>query len=161
MRSRVQSQPGCWVAGRGFWASPKTAARSSRACSSGTAAVPSSQDDTAGWDELGRVAVREARAAYVPGLGHPVHKVEDPRTPRLMAIAEEAGALGPHLRLFGAIGRVHEEILGRHLPLNGAGVCGAALATSASTRHARGVALLARTAGLLGQLAEEQRRPSA
>ncbi|HEX5968153.1 MAG TPA: citryl-CoA lyase [Intrasporangium sp.] len=127
-----------------------------------TAAVPSSQDDTAGWDELGRVAVREAREAgsYVPGLGHPVHKAEDPRTPRLMAIAEEAGALGPHLRLFGAIGRVHEEVLGRHLPLNGAGVCGAALADiGIPLAMLRGVALLARTAGLLGQLAEEQRRP--
>lgn len=127
-----------------------------------TAEVPSSDDDTAGWDELGRVAVREAREAgsYVPGLGHPVHKVEDPRTPRLMAIAEEAGMLGPHLRLFAAIGRVHEEILGRHLPLNGAGVCGAALADiGIPLAMLRGVALLARTAGLLGQLAEEQRRP--
>lgn len=127
-----------------------------------TAEVPSSDDDTVGWDELGRVAVREAREAgsYVPGLGHPVHKVEDPRTPRLMAIAKEAGTLGPHLRLFGAIGRVHEEVLGRHLPLNGAGVCGAALADiGIPLAMLRGVALLARTAGLLGQLAEEQRRP--
>ena len=126
-----------------------------------TAEIPS-VDDTAGWDELGRVAVREAREAgsYVPGLGHPVHKVEDPRTPRLMAIAEEAGTLGPHLRLFAAIGRVHEDILGRHLPLNGAGVCGAALADiGIPLAMLRGVALLARTAGLLGQLAEEQRRP--
>lgn len=127
-----------------------------------TAEVPSSDDDTVGWDELGRVAVREAREAgsYVPGLGHPVHKVEDPRTPRLMTIAKEAGTLGPHLRLFGAIGRVHEEVLGRHLPLNGAGVCGAALADiGIPLAMLRGVALLARTAGLLGQLAEEQRRP--
>ena len=69
--------------------------------------------------------------------------------------------MGPHLRLFGAIGRVHEEILGRHLPLNGAGVCGAALADiGIPLAMPRGVALLARTAGLLGQLAEEQRRPA-
>ena len=127
-----------------------------------TASVPSSLDDTAGWDELARLAVKEAREAgsFVPGLGHPVHKVEDPRTPRLMAIAEEAGTLGPHLRLFSAIGRVHEDILGRRLPLNGAGVCGAALAdVGIPMGMLRGVALLARTAGLLGQLAEEQRRP--
>ena len=77
-----------------------------------------------------------------------------------MAIAEEAGTLGPHLRLFAAIGRVHEDILGRHLPLNGAGVCGAALADiGIPLAMLRGVALLARTAGLVGQLAEEQRRP--
>jgi hypothetical protein len=64
----------------------------------------------------------------VPGLGHPVHKQQDPRTPRLIAIAHEEGLYGPHLALFEAIGRVHPEILGRTLPLNGAGVSGAALA---------------------------------
>ena len=63
---------------------------------------------------------------YLPGLGHPVHKVEDPRTPRLLAIAEEEGLRGPHLRLYEAVGRVHEQVLGGRLPLNGAGVCGAA-----------------------------------
>jgi citrate synthase len=64
----------------------------------------------------------------VPGLGHPVHKERDPRTARLPAIAAEEGLKGPHLRLFEAIGRVHPDVLGRRLPLNGAGVCGAALA---------------------------------
>jgi citrate synthase len=106
--------------------------------------------------------VQETRSAgrYVPGLGHPVHKERDPRTPRLMQIAEEEGLKGPHLRLFEAIGRVHEEILGRRLPLNGAGVCGAALADlDLPVELLRGFALLARTAGLLGQLAEERRRP--
>src|SRR5881398_296788 len=35
--------------------------------------------DDAGWDALALDVVREARAArrYVPGLGHPVHKVTD------------------------------------------------------------------------------------
>lgn len=127
-----------------------------------TDAVPDEPDDTARWDELARTAVREAReqGRYVPGLGHPIHKVEDPRTPRLVAIAEESGTRGPHLRLFEAVGRVHQEILGRRLPLNGAGVCGAALADiDIPLGMLRGVALLARTAGLLGQLAEEQRHP--
>jgi citrate synthase len=89
-----------------------------------------------------------------------VHKVLDPRTPRLIAIAEEEGLRGPHLRLFEAIGRTHEQVLGRHLPLNGAGVCGAALADlGLPVDLLRGFALLARTAGLLGQLAEERRHP--
>ena len=30
----------------------------------------------------------------VPGLGHPIHRDEDPRTPRLYALAEEEGLLG-------------------------------------------------------------------
>ncbi len=118
--------------------------------------------DEAGWDELALSAVREMRAAgrFVPGLGHPVHKVRDPRTAVLLAIAEEEGLRGPHLRLFEAIGRVHEQVLGRRLPLNGAGVAGAALADlGLPVEMLRGFALLARAAGLLGQIAEEQRRP--
>ncbi len=123
---------------------------------------PADDADDAAWEPLARTAVEEARAAgrFVPGLGHPVHKDGDPRTPRLMAIAEEEGLRGPHLRLFDAIGRVHPDILGRRLPLNGAGVCGAALADLGLPPDLlRGFALLARTAGLLGQLAEERRRP--
>ncbi len=119
--------------------------------------------EEAGWDAIAAEAVRAQRAAgrLVPGLGHPVHKAGDPRTPRLIAIAQEEGLRGPHLRLFEAVGRVHPAILGRTLPLNGAGVCGAALADLGfSPDVLRGFALLARTAGLLGHLAEELRRPA-
>jgi citrate synthase len=118
--------------------------------------------DEAGWDALALDAVRRTReqGAFVPGLGHPVHKQGDPRTPRLIRIAEEEGLRGPHLQLFEAIGRVHEQVLGRRLPLNGAGVCGAALADlGLPVELLRGFALLARAAGLLGQIAEERRRP--
>ncbi|MET0417873.1 MAG: citryl-CoA lyase [Actinoplanes sp.] len=114
------------------------------------------------YDAIALAAVRRARenGQFVPGLGHPVHKVEDPRTPVLIRIADEEGLRGPHLRLFEAIGRVHPEVLGRRLPLNGAGVCGAALADlGLPTDLLRGFALLARAAGLLGHLAEERRRP--
>ena len=120
--------------------------------------------DDAGWDDLALRTVRERRAAgaLVPGLGHHVHKNGDPRTPRLMAIAREEGVAGPYLALFAAIGRVHPEVLGRRLPLNGAGVCGAALADlGLPLPLLRAFALLARTAGLVGQLAEELRRPVA
>ncbi len=118
--------------------------------------------DDAGWDDLALAAVTRTRAErkFVPGLGHPVHKVTDPRTPVLIKIAEEEGLRGPHLRLFEAIGRVHPQVLGRTLPLNGAGTCGAALADLGLPPDLlRGFALLARTAGLLGHLAEEKRRP--
>lgn len=120
--------------------------------------------DDAGWDALALTTVRARRAEgrFVPGLGHHVHKNGDPRTPRLFRIAEEEGLIGPHLSLFAAIGRVHPEVLGRTLPLNGAGVCGAALADlGLPLQLLRGFALLARTAGLIGQLAEELRHPVA
>jgi citrate synthase len=116
------------------------------------------------YDVIALAAVRRAKDEHrlIPGLGHPVHKDVDPRTPVLIRIAEEEGLRGPHLRLFEAIGRVHPEVLGRRLPLNGAGVCGAALADlGLPTDLLRGFALLARAAGLLGQLAEERRRPIA
>jgi citrate synthase len=118
--------------------------------------------DEAGWDALALRTVRDRResGAFVPGLGHHVHKNGDPRTPRLLEIAAEEGLLGPHLALFSAIGRVHPQVLGRTLPLNGAGVCGAALADlGLPLELLRGFALLARTAGLIGQLAEELRHP--
>jgi len=120
-------------------------------------------DADAGWDELATTAVQAQRAAnrLVPGLGHPVHKDGDPRTPVIFRIAEESGVLGPHLQLFAAVGRVHPAIIGRTLPLNGAGVCGAALADLGFPPDLlRGFALLARTAGLLGHLAEEMRNPA-
>lgn len=116
-------------------------------------------DDT-GWDALALAAVRAAAGTRIPGLGHHVHKEGDPRTPRLFQIAREEGMVGPHLSLFAAIGRVHQQVLGKQLPLNGAGVCGAALADlGLPLELLRGFALLARTAGLIGQLAEELRHP--
>jgi citrate synthase len=114
------------------------------------------------WDDLARGAVRSRQAAgrLVPGLGHPVHRRGDPRTPVLLRIAEEEGLRGPHLRLVEAVGRVHPQILGRTLPVNGAGVCGAALCDLGfSPNILRGFALLARAAGLIGHIAEEMRRP--
>jgi citrate synthase len=115
-----------------------------------------------GWDDLARAAVRAQKEAgrLVPGLGHPVHKNGDPRTAALLRIAEEEGLLGSHLQLFEAVGRVHPDVLGRTLPLNGAGVCGAALCDLGFDADIlRGFALLARAAGLVGHLAEEMRHP--
>lgn len=115
-----------------------------------------------GWDDLAceAVAAQQAAGQLVPGLGHTLHKREDPRTPVLYRIAAEEGLLGPHLELFAAVGRVHPAILGRALPLNGAGACGAVLCDLGFPPDLlRGFALLARTAGLLGHIAEERRRP--
>ncbi len=107
-------------------------------------------------------AVRERLAAgqRVPGLGHPVHKVTDPRVPRLYQLAGEAGVIGPHLRLLQAVAEVYPEFAGHPLPINGAGAAGAALADlGLPPEVARGFALLARTAGLVGHIAEERRQP--
>ncbi|CAM3414112.1 citryl-CoA lyase [Kibdelosporangium persicum] len=128
------------------------------------AVLAETDTDSPDWDSVARQAIVEQRAkgGLIPGLGHPVHKRQDPRTPVIIRIAREEGVYGPHLALFEAIGRVAPEILGRTLPLNGAGVCGAALADlGLPVELLRGFALLARTAGLLGHLAEELRQPIA
>jgi citrate synthase len=107
-------------------------------------------------------AVEDALGAgrKIPGLGHPIHKHGDPRTPRLYEIAAEAGLAGPHLRLLELVAAAHSEASGKDLPINGAGVAGAALADLGFPPHlTRGFALLARTAGLIGHLAEEAERP--
>jgi citrate synthase len=106
------------------------------------------------------VEARRAEGLRVPGLGHPVHKVEDPRTPRLYALAAAEGLLGPHLRLLEFVAVAHEVATGRHLPINGAGAGGAALVDIGIPPGAvRGVVLIARTAGLVAHLVEEQRQP--
>jgi citrate synthase len=118
--------------------------------------------DDAALHDIAREAVeaRRAAGARVAGLGHPVHKHEDPRTPRLYALAREEGLLGPHLRLLREVAAVHEEISGRHLPINGAGAGGAALVDIGIPPVAvRGVVLVARTAGLVAHLVEEASRP--
>lgn len=123
--------------------------------------LPNSDEE---WDSLARTAIEARRDAgtLVPGLGHHLHKNGDPRTAAIIRIAHEENQYGPHLALFEAIGRVAPDVLGKRLPLNGAGVCGAALADlGLPLQLLRGVVLLARCAGVLGHIAEEIRRPIA
>ncbi len=106
------------------------------------------------------VARCRAEGRRVPGLGHPVHRDVDPRTPRLYALAEEEGVLGPHLRLLTFVADAQEAASGRHLPINGAGAAGAALVDlGLPPAIVRGFVLIGRTAGLVAHLAEEATDP--
>src|SRR5215212_2111398 len=116
--------------------------------------------DAAGEDVPGAVARELEAGRRIPGLGHPIHKVEDPRTPRIYEIAEETGLTGSYLTRLRELAEAHAGQTGRRLPINGAGVAGAALADLGfPSPLLRGFALLARTAGLLGHLAEEMQSP--
>ena len=111
-------------------------------------------------DVKGGVARELEAGRRIPGLGHPIHKVQDPRTPRIYAIAEETGLTGAYLARLREVSAAHAKQSGRELPINGAGVAGAALADLGFPAPLlRGFALLARTAGLLGHLAEELQSP--
>jgi citrate synthase len=124
------------------------------------AAAPSESDADLEQASAAAVAARLDAGLRIPGLGHPVHKVEDPRTPRMYAIAGEAGMLGVHLRALRMAAAAQAERTGRALPINGAGAAGAALADLGfDPAIVRGFALLARTAGVVAHLAEEMQRP--
>jgi citrate synthase len=124
------------------------------------ASVGDADDDETLQDAAGRaVATLQEQGRRIPGLGHPVHKDTDPRVPRMYAIAAEEGLVGRHLRLLEHVADA-QAATGRRLPINGAGVTGAALADlGLPWQMLRGFALLARTAGLLGHLAEEMEKP--
>src|SRR6187455_1316099 len=53
--------------------------------------------DDAGEDVEGAVTRELEAGRRIPGLGHPIHKVEDPRTPRIYEIADETGLTGSYL----------------------------------------------------------------
>jgi citrate synthase len=108
------------------------------------------------------VADFSARKQPIPGIGHPLHKPIDPRTPVLFAIAEKNGYRGRHIALLEAICATAEKRLNRNLPINATGAIGAVLSELGfSWRICRGVAIIGRAVGLVGHIAEEMRNPVA
>jgi citrate synthase len=123
---------------------------------------PGQRNDDAALDAAAADAVRAALSSgdRIPGLGHPIHRDTDPRVPRLYRIALDSGLLGSHLHLLELVAHANRSQSGKPLPINGAGAAGAALADLGFAPFiARGFALLARTAGLIGHLAEESENP--
>ena len=59
------------------------------------------------------VASYRARRLALPGFGHPIHKPDDPRTPRLFEIAQEAGCEGRYMRLLQLLSAEVDRALGR------------------------------------------------
>ena len=161
-RCRARWPPGCSAAAPGSSASPRTAAASCTPCSTEHDGDLPDRRRRLGRARPRRRAPRPARpAGSSRASGHPVHKVGDPRTPRAdrdrrARRACAARTCGCSRRSAGCTRRCSAA----RLPLNGAGVCGAALADlGLPVELLRGFALLARAAGLLGQIAEERRRP--
>ena len=106
-----------------------------------------------------RVEARDARRA-VPGYGHPLHKRQDPRVERLLAVAAEAGVAGRHVAAARAVEKLLPEVTGKPLVMNVSGAIAAAMLDAGFPLAAvKGVPLLARTASLIAHLVEEQERP--
>lgn len=109
------------------------------------------------------IAIRFRQAKNpIPGFGHPHHKPDDPRSPRLLALAEEAGVPGRHIRALRLLAVEVDAAWGRHLTINATGAIAALLGEIGVPREvARGVAVVSRAAGLVGHIREEQLDPSA
>ncbi|HEY3786030.1 MAG TPA: citryl-CoA lyase [Steroidobacteraceae bacterium] len=106
--------------------------------------------------------VREYRAQRraIPGYGHPLHSGADPRAQRLLQIAAECGSAGTCCALATQVEQALPQIIGKHLPLNVSGAIPAVLLDAGFPLLAlKGIPLLARTAGLVAHLLEEQLRP--
>ena len=112
--------------------------------------------------EAALAVIREYRSAKrpIPGYGHPLHKGRDPRALRLFAVAEETGTAGRHAEIATVVEQLLPEAVGRPLALNVSGAIPAVLLDAGYPLQAlKGVPLLARTAGLVAHLLEEQLRP--
>jgi citrate synthase len=106
--------------------------------------------------------VGEYRAAKraIPGYGHPLHKGADPRASCLLRIGVETGTSGRHAEIAQAVEALLPALVGRPLGLNVSGAIPAVLLDAGYPLLAlKGVPILARTAGLVAHLLEEQQRP--
>ena len=108
------------------------------------------------------VARFEAEGRQIPGIGHPFHKPVDPRTPRLIELAEETGFAGRHVEMIQTIAEVAGARKGRQLPANATGILGALCCEMGFEWWiCRGLGVMARAVGIVGHLLEESRQPMA
>jgi citrate synthase len=101
------------------------------------------------------------RREPMPGFGHHMHKPDDPRAKALLDLARELDLSGPSATALTWLGEEVDLAAGRHITINATGAVAAVLGDiRIPTSLMRGFAVLARTAGLIAHIAEEQREPS-
>lgn len=97
----------------------------------------------------------------MPGFGHHLHKPDDPRTPKLLALAEAEGVEGRHIRALRALAAEVDRASGRHITINATGAIAAVLSEiGVEPAIMRGFALISRAAGLVAHIREEQQNPA-
>jgi citrate synthase len=123
------------------------------------------QEKVAAGAEPGAVAAEAATAVHaaggrMPGFGHPVHRPLDPRAERILELADARGVSGPHVVLARCFRDRVADARGRPLTMNVAmPIAAVMLDLGFASAAVKAVPILARTAGLLAHLAEEQERP--
>jgi citrate synthase len=109
-------------------------------------------------DEVaGRV---HASGGKLPGFGHPLHRPLDPRAEKILELADARGVSGPHVSLARALRVSAAEVWAKPLPMNvSMPIAAVMLDLGFPSAAVKAVPILARTAGLLAHLSEEQQRP--
>jgi citrate synthase len=113
-------------------------------------------------EDVARDVAGSVRSAgdRMPGFGHPIHRELDPRAERILELADERGVSGPHVLLARCLRPAVADAWGRPLTMNVAMPMAAVMLDLGFPAHtAKAVPVLARTAGLLAHLAEEQEAP--
>jgi len=106
------------------------------------------------------VAEIHAAGGKVPGFGHPLHRPLDPRAERILELADERGVSGTHVAFARALREAVAREWGKPLTLNvSLAIAAVLLDLGYPPAIVKAVPILARTAGLLAHLAEEQEQP--
>jgi citrate synthase len=102
-----------------------------------------------------------ASGERAPGFGHPVHRPLDPRAERILELADARGASGAHVALAREFHGAVAEAWSRPLTMNvSMPIAAVTLDLGFPASVAKAIPLLARTAGLLAHLVEEQLLPT-
>ncbi len=110
-------------------------------------------------DQIAR-EFRESKRA-LPGFGHPQHKPDDPRAIRLIEVCREQGLAGAHVDAVLALSSAVDRVFGKHITINVTGAIAALLADCGVPYEIlRGFAVIARAAGLVAHIHEEQHSPT-
>jgi citrate synthase len=101
-----------------------------------------------------------ASGGRMPGFGHPVHRPLDPRAEQILELADIRGVSGLHILLARSLRDAVAEAWDKPLVMNVAmPIAAVMLDLGFPTAAVKAVPILARTAGLLAHLAEEQEHP--
>ena len=127
--------------------------------------LEAAQEKVASGADPAAVAAEVARAVHgsgdrLPGFGHPVHRPLDPRAERILELADDRGVSGPHVLLALHLRDAVAEAWGKPLTMNvSMPIASVMLDLGFPAATVKAIPILARTAGLLAHLAEEQGRP--
>ncbi|MDA0703108.1 MAG: citryl-CoA lyase [Proteobacteria bacterium] len=119
-------------------------------------------EDPAGIETAARRIAEDhrARRERMPGFGHHLHKPDDPRPPKLIAVAEAQGVDGRYIAALRALAGAVDEAAGRHITINATGAIAAILLEiDLPPEILRGFAVISRAAGLVAHIREEQLKP--